>query len=446
MLPYTGILELLSTELKIPMIATSGNLHGSPILFDDKESFGILKNVVDYFLDHDLEIVNPQDDSVVKYSTKFDHEVLFRRSRGYAPNYFGKKINAIESILAMGGHLKSTIAFLPNDYLYISQYLGNLDNYDVYKRFTYTIEKFINLFDQKPDVVLIDSHPAYQSSLYGRELTKNAGSVLYEVQHHKAHFASVLGEHELFEDTDPIFGVVWDGTGYGEDGQIWGGEFFSYQNNKIERFSHFEYFDWLAGDKMAKEPRISLLSLVSPEMESVLNGKFREEELAVYKIIKRKNKLKTSSVGRLFDAVASLLGICDINTHEGEAAILLENKIMNYNLENCKCYCDVNKDNLISTSLLIKNLYADFKKGTEREQIILNFIYTLASNIIDLARRNNFEKIACSGGVFQNTVLIDMLKELAGNKHKLFFNRNLAPNDENISYGQIMYYINCTYP
>ncbi len=444
MLPYTGILELLSTELKVPMIATSGNLHGSPILFDDKESFEVLKNVVDYFLDHDLEIVNPQDDSVIKYSAKFNHEILFRRSRGYAPNYFGKKIITNKRILAMGGHLKSTIAFLPNDYLYISQYLGNLDNYDVYKRFTYTIEKFINLFDQKPDVVLIDSHPAYQSSLYGKEITKKEGSALYEIQHHKAHFASVLGEHELFDNTDPILGVVWDGTGYGEDRQIWGGEFFRYQNKKIDRLSHFEYFDWLAGDKMAKEPRISLLSLASPDMKSVLNGKFREEEIAIYKIIKKKNKLKTSSVGRLFDAVASLLGICDINTYEGEAAILLENKIMNYNLENCKSYFNVNSENLISTSLLFENLYADFKKGTKREQIILNFLYTLASIIIDLARKNNFEKIVCSGGVFQNTVLIDMLNDLAGNKHKLYFNRNLAPNDENISYGQIMYYINCT--
>jgi len=446
MLPYTGILELLSTEIKTPIIATSGNLHGSPILFDDKESLDVLKNVADYFLDHNLEIVNPQDDSVVKYSTKFNHEVLFRRSRGYAPNYFGGKIIATESILAMGGHLKSTIAFLPNDYLYISQYLGNLDNYDVYKRFTNTIEQFINLFDEKPNVVLIDSHPAYHSSLYGREIAKKERSTLYEIQHHKAHFASVLGEHELFEDTDPILGVVWDGTGYGEDGQIWGGEFFNYQNNKINRLSHFEYFDWLAGDKMAKEPRISLVSLATSDMESVLSEKFKEKEIAVYKTLKRKNELKTSSVGRLFDAVASLLEICDINTYEGEAAILLENRITRFDLENCKSYSHVDNENTISTSLLFRNLYSDYKKGTKREQIILNFIYTLASIILDFAQQNKYRKIACSGGVFQNTVLIDMLKELAGNKHKLYFNRNLAPNDENIAYGQIMYHINCTNP
>jgi len=446
MLPYTGILELLSAELKIPMIATSGNLHGSPIIFDDNESFDVLKNVVDYFLDHDLEIVNPQDDSVVKFSTKFDQEVLFRRSRGYAPNYFGKKIISRERILAMGGHLKSTIAFLPNDYLYISQYLGNLDNYDVYKRFTNTVEKFIHLFEQKPDVVLIDSHPAYQSSLHGREITKKEGSALYEIQHHKAHFASVLGEHELFDDADPVLGVVWDGTGYGEDGQIWGGEFFSYQTNKIERISHFEYFDWLAGDKMAKEPRISLLSLVNTELEPVLEGKFNEEETSIYREVKKRNKLKTSSVGRLFDAVAALLDICDINTYEGQAAILLENKIVQYDLENCKSYCFVNSANLISTSSLFEDLFVDFKNGLKREQIILNFLYTLATIIIDQAHRNKFEKIACSGGVFQNTILIDMLKELAGTKYKLYFNRNLAPNDENISYGQIMYYLNCRYP
>ena len=446
MLPYTGILELLSNELKIPIIATSGNLHGSPILFDDIDSFDILKNVVDYFLDHDLEIINPQDDSVVKFSSKFDQQIMFRRSRGYAPNYFGKMIFTKEKILAMGGHLKSTIAFLPNDYLYISQYLGNLDNYDVYNRFTDTVGKFINLFEQQPDVVLIDSHPAYQSSLYGREVTKSEGSTLYEIQHHKAHFASVLGEHQLFEDADTILGVVWDGTGYGDDRQIWGGEFFYYQSNKIERISHFEYFDWLAGDKMAREPRISLMSLADSDMESVLEGKFNKEEITVYKAIKKRNKLKTSSVGRLFDAVAALLDVCDHNSYEGEAAILLENKITHYDLKHCRSYCEVNRENLIATSRLFKNLYDDFKKGVKKEQIILNFLYTLASIIIETARMKKVKKIACSGGVFQNTVLIDMLKELAGTKYKLYFNRNLAPNDENISYGQIMYYLNCRYP
>ena len=443
MLPYTGILELLSTELKIPVIATSGNLHGSPILFDDKESFEVLEDIVDYFFDHDLEIVNPQDDSVVKFSSKFDHEVLFRRSRGYAPNYFGTKINTNERILAMGGHLKSTIAFLPNDYLYISQYLGNLDNYDVYKRFTNTVEKFINLFEQKPDVVLIDSHPAYQSSLYGKEITKKETSSLYEIQHHKAHFASVLGEHELFNDSKPVLGVVWDGTGYGDDDQIWGGEFFSYAKNKIERISHFDYFDWIVGDKMSKEPRLSFLSLASSESEPGLYGKFEEKEIDIYKTIKKKNKLKTSSVGRLFDAIASLLEICDINTYEGEAAILLENKVIHYNLENCITYCDVEIEGVIPTKIILKNIYVDFKKGIKKEQIILNFLFTMASIIIDFAETNKFDKIACSGGVFQNTVLIDMLKELTGTKYKLFFNRNLAPNDENISYGQIMYYLNC---
>ena len=122
----------------------------------------------------------------------------------------------------MGGHLKSTLAFLPNDYLYISQYLGNLDHYDVYDRFTDTVSKLISLFGQKPDVILTDKHPSYQSTLYGEELSHKLQVKIHQVQHHKAHFASVLGEHRLFDSKEPILGVVWDGTGYGEDRQIWG--------------------------------------------------------------------------------------------------------------------------------------------------------------------------------------------------------------------------------
>ena len=442
MLPYSGILQLLANELAIPIVATSGNLHGSPIISYNEESLKVLQKVADYFLHHNLTIINPQDDSVVKYSAKFNQEVIFRRSRGYAPNYFGKKIDSKEKVMAMGGHLKSTIAFLPNDYLYISQYLGNLDHYDVYDRFTKTTSKFIKLFEENPDVILIDKHPAYQSTQYGLEIAKKWKLKQYKIQHHKAHFASVLGEHDLFDRNEPILGIIWDGTGYGDDDQIWGGEFFSYQSNEMARISHFEYFDWLAGDKMAKEPKLSLLSLIDDDMNSEITGKFSVKEIAIYKALKNQNKLKTSSVGRLFDAVASLLGICDINTYEGEAAILLENLVTNYNLDNCKLYCNI-IDDIIPTKLFFKNLYIDFKNGVDKEIIIVNFLYTLASIIFQVAKSQHINKIAFSGGVFQNTILVDMLNEMGQNKHKLFFNRTLAPNDENISYGQILYYLNC---
>jgi len=443
MLPYSGILQLLANELMMPIVATSGNLHGSPIISNNEESVEVLQNIADYFLHHNLKITNPQDDSVVKFSKKFNYEVLFRRSRGYAPNYFNAAIKTELKIMAMGAHLKSTIAFLPNDYLYISQYLGSLDNFEVYNRFAETATNFIRLFEQTPDVILTDKHPIYNSSLYGKELSKKLKTKLFEVQHHKAHFASVIGEHNLFDNVDPILGVVWDGTGYGDDGQIWGGEFFTYQSKKIERISHFEYFDWLAGDKMAKEPRLSLFSLADFQKELVLTEKFSKKELTIYQTLKKRNKFKTSSVGRLFDAVTSLLGICNINTYEGEAAILLENQIINYDLKTCKTYCTVLEGNRIPTKLLLSNLYSDLKKGVKKKTIIINFLYTLTTLVFQIAKNKKINKIAFSGGVFQNTVLVDMLKEIGGKEYKLFFNRNLAPNDENISYGQIMYYLNC---
>ena len=443
MLPYSGVLQLLAKELLMPIVATSGNLHGSPIISGNQESITVLSEIADYFLHHNLQITNPQDDSVIKYSTKFNHEVLFRRSRGYAPNYFGVTLPNNEKIMAMGSHLKSTIAYLPNDYLYISQYLGNLDNFDVYNRFTQTANKFTKLFEQQPDIILVDQHPTYQSTLLGIELSNKWQTELHKIQHHKAHFASILGEHALFESNEAVLGVVWDGTGFGDDNQIWGGEFFKFQSNKINRISHFNYFDWLAGDKMSQEPKLSLLSLADDKMQSSLNDKFSKEEIAIYKTLKTKNKLKTSSVGRLFDAVSSLLNICDINTYEGEAAILLENKITDYNLKNCKLYCNVLEDNTIPTKLLLKNLYLDFINGTSKEEIIANFLFTLATIVFQIAQKNNIKNIAFSGGVFQNTVLVDMLKELGQSTYKLYFNRNLAPNDENISFGQIMYYLHC---
>ena len=353
MLPYSAILQLLANELNFPIVATSGNIHGSPIISKNDEALEKLKHVADYFLQHNLKITHPQDDSVVKFSTKFKEEVLFRRSRGFAPNYFNASIKSDKKIVALGAHLKSSIAYYPNEFLYISQYLGNLDNFDVYERFTKTTSNFVDIFERQPNVILVDSHPAYQSTMYGTELSQRFKTELHEIQHHKAHFASILGEHDLFSTDEKILGVIWDGTGFGDDRQIWGGEFFEYQSNKMDRVSHFDYFDWLAGDKMSKEPRLSLLSLSNDEMQSVIEEKFSSKEIAIYQSIKKKNKLKTSSVGRLFDAVASLLNICDINTYEGEAAILIENQIIDYKLEDCKSYCSISKDNSIPTEELL---------------------------------------------------------------------------------------------
>ncbi|MDF1517273.1 MAG: Sua5/YciO/YrdC/YwlC family protein, partial [Lutibacter sp.] len=441
MLPYSGILQLLTNELNFPIIATSGNIHSSPILSDNAEALEKLKNVADYFVQHNLEISHPQDDSVIKFSAKFNQQVLFRRARGFAPNYFDVQLNSKEKIMAMGSDLKSSIAFYPNQYLYVSQYLGNLQNFDVYNRFTSTVNSFISIFEQQPEVVLADKHPGYQSTQFGKELAHKNRSKLVEIQHHKAHFSAILGEHQLF--SEKVLGVVFDGTGYGDDANIWGGEFFDYEHHKIERINHVAYFDWLLGDKMAKEPRLSLLSLASDEMMEVLKEKFTQKELKTYQSLKKTNKLKTSSVGRLFDAVASLLNITDYNTYEGEAAILLENNISDYNIKSCKNYLS-NPEKGISATEIIKNIYADLNSGIAKETIIINFLYTLAFSIIELAKINNYIHIAFSGGVFQNTTLVDLVIALAPIEIKLYFHKDLSPNDENVAFGQLMYYLNIT--
>ncbi len=202
MLPYSGILQLLANELSFPIVATSGNIHGSPIISENDEALEKLKNVADYFLQHNLKITHPQDDSVVKFSTKFQEEVLFRRSRGYAPNYFNTSIKSDKKIMALGAHLKSSIAYYPNEFLYISQYLGNLDNFDVYERFTNTAQNFIDLFEQKPNVFWLIVIQLIKVTLHGIELAEQFKIELHKIQHHKAHFASVLGEHDLFETNE----------------------------------------------------------------------------------------------------------------------------------------------------------------------------------------------------------------------------------------------------
>lgn len=443
MLPYTGVLQLLANEIIFPIVATSGNIHSSPIISDEKTAVKLLSNVADYFLHHNLEIINPQDDSVLKISSKFEQEVLFRRSRGYAPNYFNFQKPNNQKVLATGAHLKSSISFTPNDNIYISQYLGNLDNYDVAERYSKTISYFTELFEEKPDIILTDTHPLYYSNQFAHELGNKFEKPVIEIQHHKAHFASVLGEHQLFSSDHKILGIIWDGTGYGDDKNIWGSEFFTFEKGAMQRISHLSYFNWLAGDKMAKEPRLSLLSLSTDEIKKTVKNKFSDQEWTIYQSILKNNTLKTSSMGRLFDALASLLNLVDYNTYEGEAAIVLENQIENYQLENCVNYHPIVADGIILPQLIIQNCYNDLKLGATNSQIITNFLFTLSNIILNIANQHQTKHIALSGGVFQNTTLIDMLIELANDDFYLYFNKQLPPNDENISFGQLMYYYHC---
>jgi hydrogenase maturation protein HypF len=443
MLPYTGILQLLADELSFPIVATSGNIHGSPIISDEKTAVELLSSVADYFLHHNLEITNPQDDSVLKISPQFETEILFRRSRGFAPNYFNFIRPIDKKVLATGAHLKSSIAFVPNEQVYISQYLGNLDNFDVAERYSKTIENFIHLFEETPDIILTDAHPQYQSNLIAKELGKHFDKPVIEIQHHKAHFASVLGEHQLLNTDETVLGVIWDGTGFGDDKNIWGSEFFTYQNNRMNRLTHLSYFNWIASDKMSKEPRLSLLSLSTDEMISSIKNKFTDAEWNIYQSILKNNSLKTSSMGRLFDALASLLNLVDFNTYEGEAAIVLENQVGDYQLKNCRNYHPIIHNEMISPQIILQNCHQDFVNGIAISQIIGNFLFTLSSIIIEIAHQQNIKHIALSGGVFQNTTLVDMLLELAGTDYYLYFNQQLPPNDENISFGQLMYYYHC---
>jgi hydrogenase maturation protein HypF len=439
MLPASTLLVLLMDELKIPIIATSGNIHGSPIISQETDAIQKLSGVADYFLHHDLQVSFPQDDSVVRFADQ--QKITLRRSRGIAPNYLKVAHSQHEKVLAMGAHLKSTFSFVPNAHTYVSPYFGSLDNFDVLERYQESIIKYEQLFKTRPEVILIDSHPQYQSSIVGKELSKKWNAKSISVQHHKAHFASVLGEHDLFESKEKVLGVVWDGTGFGEDQAIWGGEFFNYENHKMERIAHFDYVDWIAADKMSKEPRLSLFSMLPKSQREIVKGKFLETEWKVYNKMLENNSLKTSSVGRLFDAVASLLNIIDKTSYEGEAAMLLENQARNYQGDVFIDFLEGIEYENIPVKTLITNIEKALVEGISVAQIANSFIHTLALVILKVAQQNNYKIIACSGGVFQNSVLVQKLSELSQNQGvKLKINRILSSNDENISFGQLCYY------
>lgn len=449
MIPYAPLFQFLLDDFKQPIIATSGNQTQQPIIYTNEDALSNLKKIADYILVNDREIIVPQDDSVIRYTDEAAQKIILRRSRGLAPYCIQlPEVGKDLSILCMGGQLKSTLCLSYQDKLIVSQYLGNLEQFETQKRYESLLDHFLELLLIQPGLICLDNHPDYFTSAYAADLAKLWQIPVFKIQHHRAHFAAILGEHRLVDSDMPVLGVIWDGTGYGDDGMIWGGEFFKYEMYSMTRCAQVAYYDHFLQDKMAHEPRIAALAICHSmdDAVSVLQDKFSEEEWRIYhSLLNKDNGLQTSSMGRLFDAIASVLGILDVQSYEGEAAMLLEAEAKKYvsthKREELEYYAH---EDLLGRAFCVKRMMSlilkDKELGKKRSYIAAKFHYTLVRWIYGVAQLEDCKRIAFSGGVFQNALLVDLIFAEYKNDFTLYFHQELSPNDENLSYGQNIYY------
>ncbi len=449
MLPYAPLFVLMMEKLRKPLLATSGNIKGSPITYRNEQAFGTLKFFADYFLMNDREICVPQDDSVIKFSFKHHQKIINRKSRGYAPGFPASALpeNIDEKILAMGALLKSTFAIWQNKRCHISQFLGDAHLLDAQVSFERTLRHFMKLLKFEPTVILIDKHPAYFSSQLGKVMAHDLEIRIKTIQHHEAHFWAAMGEQGLIAQRGKTLGVVFDGTGMGNDGAIWGGEFFSFEQEEILRAGHLKYYPHILGDKMAREPRLSALALVYEfgELCHMHDGLFTPAELKYYKKVLKRASLSTSSMGRMFDGVSSLLGFCHLNTYEGEGAMYLERRAQDF-CDQTGAYpepyeFDISDDGIIDQGIIIRTILESVEADEDRSLIAARFHSSVVEMVYQMAIRQNPDGIVFSGGVMQNGLLVDMLIDRLGNEFSLHFHTELSPNDECISYGQLVNYM-----
>ena len=450
MLPSAPLLEIIAREFEKPLVATSANISNSPIIYRDEEALLHLKDIADYIVIHNRQIITPQDDSVMQFTPRWRQPIILRRSKGMAPAFIGYHPAGDDTLLATGAFMKSSFTIKSKNNTYISQYLGNTGTIEAQQSYVSAMNSLMEILHGKPDAVIADKHPGYFSSQLAQELAAANQSGITAVQHHKAHFAAVLAENNLLHSEAPVLGVIWDGTGWGDDGQIWGAEFFVYRSATMSRCCHFDYFPQLMNDKMAREPRLSAFAACTgiKNAEGLLQQKFSTAEWALYrKMLQADKQLQCCSMGRIFDAVASLLNICDIQSYEGEAAMQLQSlaetytDVNGYNINESYC-ANSNAGNCLSVASLFNALVNDLLLGRPPAFIAAKFHYSLVQVVGIIADQQAITTIAFSGGVFQNALLVDMMQELLSGRFQLHFHRQLSPNDENISFGQMLYYDN----
>jgi hydrogenase maturation protein HypF len=451
MLPYTPVHLLLFSSIKDNvLVMTSGNKSSEPIYYRDEDAFENLQGIADYFLVNDREIYIRTDDSVTRVFR--NKEYILRRSRGYVPMPVtfeqNKDINAeldVPAILACGGELKSTFCLTKKDEFFLSHHIGDLENVETLASFEEGIEHFKKMFNIDYKIVAHDLHPEYLSTKYALSL-ENIKRVA--IQHHHAHIAACMADNEISGD---VIGVAFDGTGYGEDGNIWGGEFFFGDFFAFERQGHLNYVRMPGGDMAIKEPwrmTLSYLYTTLKNSEFINEFKFLENIEAnkiktVIQIIEKGiNSPFSSSAGRLFDAVSALLCIRDRINYEGQAAIELE--YLSDNRYYGEYEFEINTENdvfIVCTDSIFKGIIEDMKNNIDKRVIASKFHETVANIVLEGCIRISCEKasnrVALSGGVFQNMILLEKcIEKLEAKRFEVFIHNRVPANDGGIALGQ----------
>ncbi|MCB2209129.1 MAG: carbamoyltransferase HypF [Bacteroidetes bacterium] len=437
MLPYMPFHYMLFEKLNIPAIVlTSGNISDEPIVINDAEALLKLQPISDAIVTYNREIHNRTDDSVAMVINETPR--LIRRSRSYAPSPIRLDIHT-EGIFAAGAELVNCFCIGKGKQAIISQHIGDLKNLETLDFYTESIDRFKRLFRFKPQLAVCDMHPDYLSTRFARELN----IPLVETQHHHAHIASCMAENKLDEN---VIGISFDGTGYGIDGHVWGGEFFTCDLNDFERASHFEYIPQPGGDLVTKQPWRMMLSYmhhyygtdVVNQYPSLFNGiPLKELEMVIAMIEKGINCPLTSSTGRLFDAVSALLGICRTASYHAEPPMRLESIA-----KDTTDYYPFNSGKEIGFKPVFEGILKDINKGEDVGLISGKFHNTMVQVIIDtvqkISQQTAIKKVALSGGSFQNRILLKKTEDSLKDANFAVFSQSLIPsNDGGIALGQL---------
>jgi hydrogenase maturation protein HypF len=422
MLPYSPLHHLLMAECPFPVVATSGNRSEEPIAIGNQEAATRLGGIATRFLMHNRPVARPCDDSVVRVAR--GREAVMRRARGYAPLPLrvGRDLPAV---LAVGGHLKSTVAIAVGRQVCLSQHIGDLESLEAREAFVRAIEDLCHLYRFQPEMVVCDLHPDYYSTQWARA----SGLPAVAVQHHHAHAVSCAAENEI---DGPYLAAIWDGAGYGLDGTVWGGEFFLVDGKTFQRVAHLRPFRLPGGEAAMREGWRSAASLLWETFGAENINPILPIPPMIPKMLERKiNSPVTTSMGRLFDAVAALSGAARENRFEGQAAMMLERTAMA--VETDQAYPLPGGD----WEPLVRGIVQDVRASVPLAEIAARFHNALVAWIEEVAIQYGVKQLALSGGVFQNRLLVERAVErLEARGFTVYTHRRVPPNDGGLALGQ----------